>query len=224
MSKVFDKVWHEGLIYKMKCFGINGMSLKLLHNFSENRLQRVLLNGQISSWEPVLTGVPQGSKLGPLLFLIYINDLSKDLSSVKLFADDTSIFSTVQDIKHSTHQLWELDLISIWVHQWKMLFNPNPQKQAKGVIFSRKTIQAPHLSVVFNNVPVVQSSCQKHLGVYLDQKLNFTHHIKEKLTKANKGIAVIKKLQTKLPQNALLTQGIIQEFNLGVASHVSITL
>ena len=68
---------------------------------------------------------------------------------------------------------------------------------------SRKTIKTPHLSVVFNNVPVVQSSCQKHLGVYLDQKLNFTHRIKEKVTKANKGIAVIKKLQTKLPQNAL---------------------
>ena len=66
--------------------------------------------------------------------------------------------------------------------------------QAQEVIFSRKTIKAPHLSVVFNNVPVVQSSCQKHLGVYLDQKLNFTHYIKEKVTKANKGIAVIKKI------------------------------
>ena len=86
-----------------------------------------------------------------------------------------------------------------------MLFNPDPQKQAQEVIFSRKTIKAPHLSVVFNNVPVVQSSCQKHLGVYLDQKLNFIHHIKEKVTKANTGIAVIKKLQTKLPQNAWLT-------------------
>ena len=156
--------------------------------------------------------------MGPLLFLIYINDLSKDLSSVKLFADDTSIFSTVQDIKHLTDQLnRDLDLISNWAYQWKILFNPEPQKQAQEVI-------APHLSVVFNNVPLVQSSCQKHLGVSLDQKLNFTHHIKEKVTKANKGIAVIKKLQTKLPQNALLTQGIIQEFNLGVASHVSITL
>ena len=119
-----------------------------------------------------------------------MNDLYKDLSSVKLFADDTSIFSNGQDIKHSTDQLnRDLDLISNWAHQWKMLFNPGPQKQAQEVIFSRTTIEAPHLSVVFNNVPVVQSSCQKHLGVYLDQKLNFTHYIKEKVTKANKGIA-----------------------------------
>ena len=82
--------------------------------------------------------------LGPLLFLIYINDLPKDLSSKKLFADDTSIFSTVQDIKHSTDQLnRDLDLISKWAHQWKMLFNPDPQKQTQEVIFSRKTIKEP---------------------------------------------------------------------------------
>ena len=151
-------------------------------------------------------GVPQGSTLGSLLFLIYINELFKDSSSVKLFADDTSIFSTVHDIKHSTDQLnRDLDLIPKWAHQWKMLFNSDPQKQAQEVISSRKPIKAPHVSVALNNVPVVQSSCQKHLGVYLDQKLNFTHHIKEKVTKANTGIAVIKKLQTKLPQNAWLT-------------------
>ena len=79
--------------------------------------------------EPVLAGVPLGSTLGPLLFLVYINDLCRSLSSVKLFPDDTSIFSTVQDIKYSTDQLnMDLDLISKWAYQWKMLFNQNPQK------------------------------------------------------------------------------------------------
>ena len=66
------------------------------------------------------------------------------------------------------------------------------RKTGRGPILNR--VKAPHLSVVFNNVPVVQSSCQNHLGVYLNQKLNFTHYIKEKVTKANKGIAVIKKI------------------------------
>ena len=136
MSKAFDKVWHEGLIYKMKCFGVEGTSLKLLQNFLKNRLQRVLLTGQTSSWEPVLAGVPQESILDTLLFLIYINDLSKDLSSLKVFADGTSLFSIVRDIKHSTDQLnRNLDLISKWAHQWKMLFDPVLQEQAQEVIF-----------------------------------------------------------------------------------------
>ena len=95
ISKAFHRVWHDGLIYKVKYIGINGMFLKLITSFLENRFQRVVLTGQTFSWEPVLAGVPQGSVLGLLFFLIYINDLSKNLSSnTKLFADDTSIFST----------------------------------------------------------------------------------------------------------------------------------
>ena len=83
----------DGLIYKVKSIGINAMFLKLITSFLRNRFQRVVLNGQKSSWEPVLAAVPQGSVLGPLFFLIYINDLSKNLSfNTKLFADDTSIF------------------------------------------------------------------------------------------------------------------------------------
>ena len=93
-------VWHDGVIYKVKCIGINGMFLKLITSFSENRFQRVVLN------EPVLAGVLQGSVLGPLFFLIYINDFSQSLSSnTKLFADDTSIFSTVKNVNFSTDQL-----------------------------------------------------------------------------------------------------------------------
>ena len=82
------------------------MPLKLLQNFLQNRHQQVLLNGQCSSWAPVFAGVPQGSVLGPLFFLIYINDLTKAISSTnKLFADDTSIFSIVNDIDVSEHEL-----------------------------------------------------------------------------------------------------------------------
>ena len=94
ISKAFDKVWHEGLIFKLKQNGISGNLLNLLCDFLRNRKQRVLLNGQVSDWSDVRAGVPQGSILGPLLFLIYINDLSEGLSSnTKLFADDTSLFS-----------------------------------------------------------------------------------------------------------------------------------
>ena len=98
ISKAFDKVWHEGLIYKIKSMGISGELLNLLENYLSDRYQMVVLNGQTSSWTPVLAGVPQGSILGPLLFLIYINDLPNELqSNAKLFADDTSLFAVAND-------------------------------------------------------------------------------------------------------------------------------
>ena len=93
ISKAFDKVWHQGLLYKLKQNGISGNLLETLADFLNDRKQRVVLNGQNSSWANIEAGVPQGSILGPLLFLIYINDLPDNLSTnVKLFLDYTSPF------------------------------------------------------------------------------------------------------------------------------------
>ena len=96
ISKAFNKIWHEGLLYKLESIGISGNLLNLFRSFLNDRYQRVVINGQHSDWAPILAGVPQGSILGPLLFLIYINDLPDNLNSlVKLFAHDTSLFSMV---------------------------------------------------------------------------------------------------------------------------------
>ena len=139
ISKAFDKVWHEGLLYKLKSMGISGELYNLLEIYLSGRFQRIILNGQHSSWKPILAGVPQGSILGPLLFLIYINDLPNELkSNVKLFADDTSLFTIVKDINESASILNnDLLLISKWAYNWKMLLNPDPTKPAHEVIFSK---------------------------------------------------------------------------------------
>ena len=93
ISKAFDRVWHEGLLLKLSLNGISGNLLKLLRDFLYCHKQRVVLNGQNSSWENCNAGDPQGSVLGPLLFLIYINDLSNGVSSnCRLFADDNLLF------------------------------------------------------------------------------------------------------------------------------------
>ena len=99
ISKAFDRVWYEGLLFKLQQNGISGELIALIKDFLSCRKQRVLLNGQHSSWADVKSGVPQGSIYGPLLFLIFINNLPNGLNSnVKLFADDMSLFSVVHDI------------------------------------------------------------------------------------------------------------------------------
>ena len=137
ISKAFDKVWYEGLIYKSKQNGIPGELLNILIDFLNNRKQRVVLNGQSSNWVDVKAAVPQGSII---LFLIYINDLPEGLiTNVKLFADDTSLFSVVRDIAASTEELNnDLTNISKWATQWKIIINPDLTKQAQKVIFRRK--------------------------------------------------------------------------------------
>ena len=107
-------------------------------------------------------------------------------SSVKLFADDTSLFSTVYDPNMSADQLnKDLKKISDWAYKWKMIFNPDFSKQAQEVIFSRKTNKINHPATTFNTFPVARTPYQKHLGLYLDEKLNFNHHINVKISKAN---------------------------------------
>ena len=156
MPKAFSKVWHKGLIFKLKQNGIWGNLSSTLTDFLEVRKQRVVLNGQLSSWPNIETGVPQGSILGPLLFSIYINDLSDGLTTnVRLFADDVSLFFVVDNINLSATNLnSDLTKINDWANQWKMTFNLDPNKQAQEVIFSGKINKITHPPLNFKNKSV----------------------------------------------------------------------
>ena len=208
ISKASDKVWHKGLIYKLKQNGISGKLLNLIIDFLSNRKQRVVLNGKYSSWTNIEARVAQGSILRPLFFLIYINDLSDNLiTNPKLFADDTSLFSIVHDPNATANDLNnDLAKINDWAYQWKMNFNPDPFKQAQEVLSSRKIKSQNHPCFHFNNNPVNQTlGMQKHLGMYLDPKLDFLEHLKNIQAKVNKSITLLRKLQTILPRPTLLT-------------------
>ena len=190
ISKAFDKVWHEGLISKLKSNGIQDKHLNLIISFLSNCQQRVVLNGRSSKWRYVSAGVPQGSVLGPLFFLVYINDLAEGLvSDARLFVDDTSLFSIVYDEQVAADILnADLKFIEKWAYQWKMQFNSDKNKQAIQVIFSHRKSKPIHPPLIFNGSEVVTLDEHKHLGFFFYSRLSFLRHIKEIIRKARRGV------------------------------------
>ena len=129
VEKAFDSVPHQRLLSKIKSYGIEGSIFKWLSSFLHNRLQRVVLNGTSSQWAPVKSGVPQGSVLGPLLFVLYINDLPDNVTcGIKLFADDTKIYSTIKNISNILLLQKNLDMVNEWSHKWLLKFNADKCK------------------------------------------------------------------------------------------------
>ena len=207
ISKAFDKVWHEGLLYKLKSMGISGELYNLLENYLSGRFQRVILNGQHCSWKPILAGIPHGSILGLLLFLNYVNELPNELkSNLKLFADDTSLFTIVTDANESATILNnDLLLISKWAFNWKMLFNSDRTKPAQEVIFSKNKKTQTHPIISLNNIQVEKVPYQKNLDILVNENLNFKQHVDSAILKMNKGISNMKRSRHSLPRKSLLT-------------------
>ena len=137
-----------------------------------NRKQRVVLNGTAAEYGNVFSGVPQGSVLGPLLFLIYINDLEENIMShIRFFADDTMLFSIIKNPVETANELnQDLKTIQKWAHQWKLQFNPDPTKQATELLFSCKNKSPNHPPLFFNGNLVTKVDEHKHLGIILDSK------------------------------------------------------
>ena len=125
ISKAFDRVWHRGLLFKLKSIGIAGDILAWFEDYLSDRYQRVCIKNSTSSWKNISAGVPQGSILGPLLFLVFINDIANEIESfVRLFADDTCVFDIIDDPIASAAVLNEdLRKILAWAKTWLVLFN-----------------------------------------------------------------------------------------------------
>ena len=144
-----------------------------------DRFQKVFLNGQWSNWQPVPAGVPQKSILGRLFFLIYINDLPDGSKcNAKLFADNTSLFSVIKNKKESASDLRDdLDMTSTLAYNWKCHSIQTPKNPLTKNCSLEKNSNIIHPIIYFNDVLVQRANQQKHLGIVLDEKLNFKCHV-----------------------------------------------
>ena len=177
ISKALDsRVWHRGLLHKLSSIGIKGNVLRWFSSYLSERSQRVVINGQASTWINVQTGVPQGSILGPLLFLHYINDIvNQTNSNIRLFADDTSLYIIVESPVTAAQTLnSDLQGIHAWSTDWVVKFNP---AKTLAMTITRKTNSPIHPTLYLDNTPIGETKTHKHLGLYLSSDCTWSEHI-----------------------------------------------
>ena len=190
VSAAFDKVWHNGLLAKLGQIGVEGSFLDILSSYLSGRQQIVVVDGTKSDILDVKAGIPQGSRLGPLLFIIYMNDIITDIESdILIFADDTSLFATGSDPAETVAILnRDLEKISVWAAKWKVTFNAS---KSKDIIFSNKSLNnSPPL--IFQNDYIDRVNVHKHLGLYLSSSLDWSEQIKQVCLKANRKLSVLR--------------------------------
>ena len=194
--KAFDLVSHELLIYKMSKYGIEGQILKWVKNWLHERTQKVVIRGTASDSFKVTSGVPQGSVLGPILFLIFINDLpTQVISPISLFADDSKVFTRivtkseglkVTDPKGNEVLQEDLKRIQDWAKKWKMEFNVD---KCKIMHIGGKN---PKYEYNMNGTKLTETKEEKDLGVIIDCRLEFDRHIKNIVARANRTLGMIR--------------------------------
>ena len=203
-AKAFDTVDHNILINKLDYYGIRGTALKWFESYLTNRTQKVCINGTFSESCNVKFGVPQGSVLGPLLFLLYINDMpnSSNILKIHLFADDTSIFFSHKNLKELESIVNnELSKVSDWLIANKLTLNVDKSNFLLISPSRKNTTNKINLSI--NNEAIAQNDCIKCLGVLLAKHLSWKNHIQHVKLKLSKGIGILAKLRHYVPQNIL---------------------
>ena len=206
LAKAFDVVWRKGLLFKLNRVGIrdseNCRLLSWFNSYLSERYQCVVLNGKSSSFMINNSGVPQGSVLGPLLFLIYINDLVHGLKCKSfLFADDTSLFKSGESLYECTEDLnSDLETINRWAKKWKIKINAS---KTEGLIISKKGTQYATPNIKLDGCIVDFVKDHKHVGIWLNTKFDWKTHINKLGEKANKRMGIMRKFKYKLPRHAL---------------------
>ena len=189
-SKAFDKVPHHRLLLKLQYYGIHGNTLQWLTSFLSGRNQRVVLDGSSSSWSPVLSGVPQGTVLGPLLFLLYINDITTDINSdIRLFADDCILYRSIKSYQDLLILQQDINTLYHWSLTWQMQFNI---AKCHSMSITRKRNKFETSYLLGNDLlsPVTSFT---YLGIIVTSDMRWNQHISSVCSKATRTLNFIRR-------------------------------
>ena len=197
-SKAFDKVSHQCLAIKLDHYGIRGNLLQWIKSFLANRTQQVLVEGHTSSPAPVTSGVPQGTVLGPLLFLIYINDLPLKVSSTtRLFADNILLYRRIKSQEDARILQEDLDKLQEWERDWQMSFNVS-KCEVITVTWKRNPIKTTY---TIHGHDLTVNKTGKYLGVTIADNLTWNAHIEATSMKANNSLAFLRRNLASCPRD-----------------------
>lgn len=234
LSKAFDRVWHQGLLAKLEHFGVRGLVLRWLEAYLVHRKQRVRVESSTSEWLTVPAGVPQGSVLGPLLFLIYTIDLPQTCTNHHVvcsqFADDTALIATALDDTIASNSLQSaIDAAGAWLKTWHLLVNASKTVTMK---FSAKAGMAnacKPLPFTLDGVTLATVSHHRHLGVILQSDLRWTVHTTSLISKSTPLLFILRRLRPTLTPSAMALLYVIYirpklEYASNVMSSMSVTV
>ena len=190
LSEALDSVLHKRLLQKINAYEIHKSTFRWIQIFLTLCRQRVFINGSVSSWVPVVSGVPQGSVLGPLLFLIYINDIAEDIKSdLRLFADDCILYRQINSSSDSTILQEDIDRLLSWSTSWQLKFNT---EKCHTVCISRKR-DSTKTSYFLGNKLLAESDSFSYLGVTVSSDLRWNDHVKSICAKASRTLNFIRR-------------------------------
>jgi hypothetical protein len=195
-------VWHRGLLHKLKANGVGGVLLDWIGDYLTDREIRVVINGQSASWVKTNAGVPQGSVLGPLLFLVFINDVVNNIETdINLFADDTSLMNIVEQVVDSYNKSnRDLDRLATWADQWLVTFNA---AKTVSLFISRRKEHTVRPALTLRGTQIVEVPSHCHLGLDFNNSLSWQTHINRLAVKGSKCVGLMRRACRDLPRECL---------------------